>query len=123
MNVFALHSGVYDFLKKLITIVLPALTGFIAALGAIYEWDVAQIVQAGGALALFLGAVVGVSNASYQRTGGGVAGDLQVVGYVDDDGGEVKTTVVSFNHDPGLLKDGQDIHLRYKETPVDISDL
>lgn len=123
MNTFTLPDKVYDFVKKLLTLVLPALTVLLTTLGTIYGWDVGQIVQTIGAVALFLGAVVGISNVPFQRAGGGVNGDIQVVGYTDDDGSEIRTTVVSFNEDPGSLKDGQDIKLRFKETPTDISSL
>jgi Putative phage holin Dp-1 len=123
MNTFALPGSWYDFIKKLVTLVLPATTVLLTSLGTIYGWDVAQIIQTTGAIALFLGAVVGVSNVPFQKAGGGVVGDLQVVSFADDAGGEVKTTVVSFNEDPGTLTDGQQISLRYKETPTDISEL
>lgn len=123
MNTFTLPDKVYDFVKKLLTLVLPALTVLLTTLGTIYNWDTGQIVQTIGAVALFLGAVVGISNVPFQRAGGGVAGDIQVVGFSGDDGEEVRTTVVSFNEDPGTLKDGQKISLQYKETPTDISTL
>ena len=123
MNTFTLPDKVYDFVKKLLTLVLPALTVLLTTLGTIYNWDTGQIVQTIGAVALFLGAVVGISNVPFQRAGGGVAGDIQVVGFAGDDGEEVRTTVVSFNQDPGTLKDGQKISLQYKETPTDISTL
>lgn len=123
MNTFKLSDKVYDFVKKLLTIVLPAGTALLTALGAIWGWEVGQIVQTAGAIALFLGAVLGISNVPFQKAGGGVAGDLQVVSIPDDKGGSSKTTVVSFNKDPGTLVDGQKISLRFKEKPVDISDL
>lgn len=123
MNTFKLPDKVYDFVKKLLTVVLPAFTALLVALGAIWGWQVDQIVQTCGAIALFLSAVVGVSNVPFQRAGGGVAGDIQVVSLPDDRGGEVRTTVVSFNEDPGTLVDGQKISLQYRERPTDISNL
>jgi hypothetical protein len=123
MNTFKLPDKVYDFVKKLLTVVLPAGTALLVTLGAIWGWQVDQIVQTCGAIALFLSAVVGISNVPFQRAGGGVAGDIQVVSIPDDRGGSVKTTLVSFNEDPGTLVDGQKISLQYREKPTDISNL
>lgn len=123
MNTFALPNKWYDFVKKLITLVLPAMTALLTALSSIWGWEVGNIIQTTGAIALFLGGVLGVSNVPFQKAGGGVAGDIQVVAFSDDAGGEIQTTVVSFNEDPGTLTDGQDILLRFKEKPTDISNL
>lgn len=51
MNTFTLPDKVYDFVKKLLTLVLPALTVLLTTLGTIYGWDVGQIVQTIGAVA------------------------------------------------------------------------
>jgi hypothetical protein len=123
MNTFSIPDKLYDFIKKLVTVVLPATTVLLVSLGSIWGWDVEAIVQTTGAIALFLGAVVGIANVPFQKAGGGVAGDIQVVAIPDDKGGQTKTTLVSFNQDPGTLKDGQRISLTFKENPVHISDL
>lgn len=123
MNTFKLPDKVYDFIKRLVTVVLPAGTALLSALGAIWGWEVGQILQTTGAVALFLGAVLGISNVPFQRAGGGVAGDLRIVTMPGHDGGEVRTSVVAFNEDPGVLHDGQEIRLKFKEAPTDISGL
>lgn len=123
MNLFKLPDRLYDFIKKLVTVVLPAGTALATGLAAVWGWDVRQIVESTGLVALFLGAVLGISNVPFQRAGGGVVGDLRVVTLPGEDGSDVRTTVVAFEEDPGVLKDGQELKLKFKETPTDISGL
>lgn len=124
MNTFKLPDKVYDFIKKLTTIVFPAVTVLYGTLAGIFGWgNTVEVIGTIGAVSIFLGAVLGISNVPFQKAGGGVVGDLQVVSIPDDKGGSTKTTLVSFNEDPGTLVDGQRIALQFREKPVDISDL
>jgi len=124
MNLFKLPNRLYDFVKRLVTVVLPAGTVLYGSLAGIFGWgNTVEVVGTIGAVSIFLGAVLGISNVPFQKAGGGVVGDLRIVTLPSDDGSEVRTTVVAFEEDPGVLKDGQEVKLKFKETPTDISGL
>lgn len=64
-----LTNKLYDVLKYLCLIGLPALATLVAALGAI--WGIPncdKIVLTINAVALFIGALIGVSSAQYRKT-------------------------------------------------------
>ena len=64
---FELNNKVYDVLKWLVLIVLPACSGLYAALAGVWGWGyVEQVTTTISAVALFIGALSGVSNASYK---------------------------------------------------------
>ena len=61
-------NTVYDILKWLVIIVFPALGTFYAALAAVWNLPYAhEIVTTITALAAFLGALLGISTAAYQK--------------------------------------------------------
>lgn len=65
-----LSNYVYDLLKWLCMIVLPALATFYAALAAVWSLPYAQeIVTTITAAAAFLGALLGISTAEYRKEG------------------------------------------------------
>ena len=65
-----LSNYVYDLLKWLCMIVLPALATFYAALAAVWSLPYAQeIVTTITATAAFLGALLGISTAEYRKEG------------------------------------------------------
>lgn len=55
----------YDFLKWMCLIAVPAVITLISTLGTIYGWDTTAITATIGAVATFVGALIGVSNANY----------------------------------------------------------
>lgn len=66
---------VYDVLKWLVIIVMPALATLYAALAAVWMWPFAdQIVTTITAIDTFLGAVLCISAASYNKDGGNTNG-------------------------------------------------
>ena len=66
-----LDNKVYDILKWVCLILLPALSVFIAALGEIWGIPhVREIVMTINAVAVFLGALIGVSTATYNKANG-----------------------------------------------------
>lgn len=68
---FLLNDKVYDVLKWIVLIVLPACSALYAALAGAWGWGYAEEVTTTlGAVALFLGALIGVSTASYNKTDG-----------------------------------------------------
>jgi hypothetical protein len=76
-----LSPKVYDLLKWVVQVVLPALATLYAALNGFWGNDAfpepVAVVGTISAVALFLGAVVGLSGAQYKRT------VLQNAGYID----------------------------------------
>ena len=62
---------VYDALKWLCILVLPALSSLYSTLAGIWGWPFAeQVPQTLSAVGLAVGTVIGVSAANYQRKGG-----------------------------------------------------
>ena len=65
---FELNNKVYDVLKWLVLIVLPAGSGLYAALAGVWGWGyVEQVTTTLSAVALFVGALIGVSTAQYNK--------------------------------------------------------
>jgi len=62
-----MSSKVYDVLKWLILIVMPALITLIAALGKIYGWDTTAITATIAAATTFLGVITSISSAAYGK--------------------------------------------------------
>lgn len=65
-----LNNKVYNILKWLIIIVVPAATTLIGALGQIYEFDTEKIILTITAITTFLGVITGISNYSYYKKKG-----------------------------------------------------
>lgn len=65
-----LSDKLYDTLKWLVLIVIPALTTFYAVLDNLFKWGFAEIVTTISAAACTcIGAIVGISSASYYKGG------------------------------------------------------
>ena len=63
-----LNSKVYDILKWIAIICLPALSLLVGALGQIWGWaDAEKITLTISAVATFLGALIGVSTYKYNK--------------------------------------------------------
>lgn len=108
-NGFALNPKVYDFIKWIALVVLPAVSAFVITLGLILQWSGAQVVAAVvTAFDTLLGTMLGKSATNYkvQNTLGdlvisqapdGTATGMKVVGTVENpvfkDGGQVTLNV------------------------------
>lgn len=67
-----ISNKLYDILKWLVIIVLPALATLYAALAAVWAWPYSdQVVTTITAVDTFLGAVLCISSATYNRGGNG----------------------------------------------------
>lgn len=67
-----ISNKLYDSLKWLVIIVLPALATLYAALAAVWAWPYSdQVVTTITAVDTFLGAVLCISSATYNRGGNG----------------------------------------------------
>lgn len=60
----------YDILKWLVIICIPAITSFYVVLDKLFGWGLAEIVATiSAALCTCIGAIVGISSASYYKGG------------------------------------------------------
>lgn len=74
-----LSNRTYDYLKKIVTLVLPATGTLYFTVAAIWGLPRAEeVVGTIAAIATFLGIVLGLSSASYERSGDKYDGDLIV---------------------------------------------
>ena len=66
-----MNNKTYDAIKWIVVTVLPAASIFVAALGHIYSWgNTDAIVATLNAIAVFLGATMHISSASYNKKEG-----------------------------------------------------
>lgn len=62
-----LPNNVYDVLKWACLIAVPALITLISTLGTIYGQDMTTVTATIGAVATFVGALIGISNSNYYK--------------------------------------------------------
>lgn len=68
-KIFNMPDKVYDILKAIAMIILPALGTLYFALAGIWDWPYAeQIVGTITAIDTFLGVILGISTAQYKKT-------------------------------------------------------
>lgn len=78
-NPFLLGNRTYDFIKKLVQIILPAFSSAYFALAAIWELPHAEkVVGTTAVVTAFLGVCLGISSAQYTASGKGIDGNLAV---------------------------------------------
>lgn len=101
---FIFSEAMYNKLKYVAMILLPAFTAFYAVLGNIWDWPNVEEVLASlaGADAL-LGVLLGISTKSYNASDARFVGDIVVV--EAEDGGKVYS--LEFNGDPEAEIDGK----------------
>lgn len=67
-----LSNKVYDILKWVVMIVLPAISAFYVALASVWGWPYAeQVAMTIAAVTALLGALLGISTANYNKWAGG----------------------------------------------------
>jgi hypothetical protein len=94
---YFLSDKLYDFLKKLVQLVLPALATLYWTLAK--NWDLPnpdQVVASAAAVATFLGVLLAVGARSYAKSSSKFDGDIVVV--VDENGN--KSFTFELNDDP-----------------------
>lgn len=62
-----MNNKMYDILKWLVLIALPALSTFVFALSSLWGFDAAIIIGSIAALETFLGSLIGVSTYQYNK--------------------------------------------------------
>ena len=65
-----LNDKAYHIIKWTVLTLMPALSVLVGALGKGYGWDTETTILTINAVALFLGAITGVSNYNYKKTEG-----------------------------------------------------
>ena len=65
-----LNDKAYQIIKWTVLTLMPALSVLVGALGKGYGWDTGTTILTINAVALFLGAITGVSNYNYNKTEG-----------------------------------------------------
>lgn len=99
-----LSNRMYDILKWVAQIALPASGTFYFALGQLWQWpSVTEVVGTITAVDVFLGALLGLANRQYKNAGLGEAPDVGVINVVDSED-KLKYDLV-INMDPEKLKD------------------
>lgn len=96
-TVSLISNGTYDLLKNLVTVILPALGTFYAAVALIWHLPFSvEVVGTIAALTVLLGAFLKISNKSYQNSDAKYDGELNVDTTDPDD---VKVLGQTFNLD------------------------
>lgn len=62
-----LSDNLYNILKWICLIAVPALITLISTLGTIYGQDMTTVTATIGAVATFVGALIGISNSNYYK--------------------------------------------------------
>lgn len=97
-NPFLLGDRTYDFVKKLVQIIIPAFGTFYITLGQI--WGLPRSEEVAGtclAVATFLGICLGISSAQYKASGIGYDGEIKIHPQVD---GPTQVRFVTKTEDP-----------------------
>lgn len=114
-----LNNKFYDYLKFIAQIVLPALGTLFAALGALWGFDnVDAIVGTIVATDAFLGALLGLSSASYNRSDAKYGGHINV----EQAGDGAKLYSLELHSDPAELDQQKEVTFKVNapdETPGD----
>lgn len=83
-NYFLLNNSLYDFTKRLVQVVLPALASLYFGLAAIWDFPYGeQVVGSIAVITTFLGVVIGISTTSYKSSGAAYDGSLVVTEQLD----------------------------------------
>lgn len=76
---FCLSNRVYDFLKYLTVVILPAVGALYFALAAVWGLPAAeQVLGTLAAIQVFIGATMGISSKQYEKSGAKYAGEINV---------------------------------------------
>jgi hypothetical protein len=104
----------YDVLKFVTRVVLPATGTLYFALASIWGLPASQEVL-GSIIAFqaFLGALLGISNKSYEQSGAKYGGEINVIDTPD------KTIYsLDLNHDPEELKEKKEVTFKVNQPPL-----
>jgi len=109
---FVIPPKIYDFLKYLALVVLPAVAALILGLGVVLHWYAATGVA--GVVTLvdtFLGAILGKSASNFKAQDPAAFGDLVVMQHPD---GDVRGMRVIGNVENPVFQEGGKVYLNVK---------
>lgn len=106
---FTIPPKMYDFLKYVALVILPAVAALVITLGTLLHWDAATL-AAGIVTAVdtFLGLVLGKSATNFKQLEPGTVGDL-VFGTDEDGAAYMKT--VRINRENPIFNEGSKLSL------------
>lgn len=112
-NPFTLPNKVYNFLKLVALILLPAVSTLYFMLGETWEWDnVTQVIGTIAAIQVFLGAILGISTRAYNKSDARFDGDF--IETENEDGN--KTFLLDLRSDPEELPTKKQITFKVKKS-------
>jgi hypothetical protein len=112
-NPFMIPSKLYNFLKQLALIGLPAVSTFYFMLGETWEWDnTTKVIGTIAAIQVFLGAILGLSSRAYNKSDARFDGDL--IASENEDGN--KTFLLDLKSDPEELPAKKQITFKVKNS-------
>lgn len=109
---FVINPKIYDFLKYIALVILPAVAALVLGLGVTLNWSSAPVVA--GVVTLvdtFLGAILGKSSSNYKKQDPNVFGDLIVM--QDYDGTPTGMRFVGHEENP-VLEEGSQVVLNVR---------
>ena len=122
-NMFMLSDKTYDFVKRLVQIILPAFSALYFGLAQIWGLPAAEeVVGTIALLTTFLGVVLGISTSTYKSSG--AAYDGRVLVTIPEDG--PKQFMLELNGDPEELENRESITFKVghnRERPLQADDI
>lgn len=113
---FVMSGKLYDFAKRLVQVVLPAVSSLYFGLGKIWDFPATEkVVGSLAVIATFIGLLVGVSNRQYESSGLGYDGSVTVT--PNDEG-----TTVGLNVPADKLVSQKAIKLKIQHKPPTVTD-
>lgn len=106
---FTIPPKLYDFLKFVSLVILPAAAGLVLAVGGMLHWNSSEVV-AGVITAVdtFMGLVLGKSASNYKQNDPKAVGDLV---FGTDEEGNAEVRQISVNQEDPIFKAGTKVYL------------
>jgi Putative phage holin Dp-1 len=113
MPSFILNPKVYEFVKWVVMIVLPAFNALYFSLAELYDWsNGAQVVGTISIVTVFLGAILGISSKNFNSSDAKYDG---VMNMVPDEDGDRWVYDFVLNDDVTTLSDKKDIAFKVNQ--------
>ena len=115
-SAFMLSDGWYNFLKRLVQIIIPAFGTFYVTMAGI--WDLPHADKVAGtclAISLFLGVCLGISNAQYNASGAAFDGKVMVQRQGPGDNAPLAVVGVHTDGDAKQIQEKAAIKLKVEE--------
>lgn len=108
---FVLSNRAYDYTKRLVQVILPAVSSAYFTLAAIYGWDNAdKVVGTIAVITTFLGVTLGISTVQYNKSDAPYDGTINVT--ENDEGTRVFS--MELDVDPDQIPESRNFNLRVR---------